>query len=770
MKHWKLAAVCAATSLLVACGGGSSGSGGIENPVDTRSMTAAGTAAKGRMANALVTVHAIRADGSVDDTALASTRTDSKGDYSLDFTGNLAQAHLVRVTAQADTTHVDEVTGAVQPLPAGFVMRSLIAAGVASASNAAVTPFSEMTIAAAEKLGSLSADNTQRAIVTMTQLLGFNPVAVSVKATSETGTTPEEQRQAVMLAAVSQLAATGGLGCSTGSAGEVASCVVDKLADAASADTMKLQIGGTDVSASFAGAVQTVLATPSLAGNVSAAVVTSALDNLQCSGSACLPTAPNRDAETVAGAIAAMKSLLTEIRSDWQTLFGVGATGTGDVGTQLTQFETAATSVQVPVEMLAKDVAALTVGIEYYNDFKAGRTTAPSVTRGFGQVTTAPGVFGDRPAVSCAAYSGNAFNVQATSQNDVTGVYCAAAYYVSTAGTYRHGFAIAPDTGNAGRFTYQAFANFRPQTGSSTNISSPAVSGVITSTADIQGRVRAFALDGSLPPAFESGTSTVIPGAFKVTMNATRTIDAADAKTSETLLSGKLEGLDTSGAVRSVLDIRAGLFTEQAGLLGPLKLDLAWAAGGSRFEGGFSTGAMVASKHGLSLVPSEVTLEGKLSNTIDGSMVEFLTGKFIAKVIGYETYDQSQPDSATNGYTIDLRAQGSASAPNRPTLQFSAGGSVRSHDDQAMLASLQYRSIVNGTPRMTVNASQSSDATGARITRISEVASGVSLSIDRALPTADVFSGKGEKIGVLDTRSGILTFVDGSFVSADLGQ
>ena len=120
----------ASAGLLSACGGGG-GSDAATPVTPTPSSTSAtvalsGTAAKGLMANADVGVYAVNADGSVAATPLQTTTTDAQGKYSLSFTGTKDQPYVVRVSANANTTHADEVTGTAQPLPVGFQMRSLV--------------------------------------------------------------------------------------------------------------------------------------------------------------------------------------------------------------------------------------------------------------------------------------------------------------------------------------------------------------------------------------------------------------------------------------------------------------------------------------------------------------------------------------------------------------------------------------------------------------------------------------------------------------------
>ena len=108
-------------SLLAACGSDGHGDAEAAPALPTNAVVAASsTAAKGLMANANanadadadadVGVHAIDAAGQVAEPPLATTTTDAQGRYSLQFAANQGQPYVVRVSANSDTTHADEVT------------------------------------------------------------------------------------------------------------------------------------------------------------------------------------------------------------------------------------------------------------------------------------------------------------------------------------------------------------------------------------------------------------------------------------------------------------------------------------------------------------------------------------------------------------------------------------------------------------------------------------------------------------------------------------
>lgn len=82
-------------------------------------------------------------------------------------------------------------------------------------------------------------------------------------------------------------------------------------------------------------------------------------------------------AATVAIRGTAAKLLFSEIKSDWASVFSRGgdtAIAGGAVNRQANKFNAAMTGIQVPVEVLAKDLGAMLLGVDLYNDYKAGRS------------------------------------------------------------------------------------------------------------------------------------------------------------------------------------------------------------------------------------------------------------------------------------------------------------------------------------------------------------------------------------------------------------
>ena len=804
MRNPCFAAVAAAV-LLVACGGG--GGGGDSSPTpsvpSTASVALSGFAAKGRMANADVAVYAVNADGSVGSSAISSGSTAADGAYTLNFTATPGQPYVLRVTANAATTHLDEVTAAAQPLPAGFVMRALLLpSGTGAVStSASVTPFSELMVAAASRAaGGINTANAQQAMSTVRQLLGFDPMAVTPRTTG-TAAAGDEQRLAVLLTAVSKLAGSGGLGCSTGSAGDKTKCVVDALAAAAKVDSLKLASGAVDVSAVLAGAVTEVLATPALAGSVNPTSMATVMANLGCSANCSAGTGGG--AGGTATAIAGARLLFTQIRSDWQAMFSRGGAslGGGAANGQALAFKQAMDGVQVPVDVLGKDLGAMLMGIDLYNDYLAGRDTVPSRGRAYDSLVAndGSGNFATTPATGCTLYTDTTNTVTATKPSEVQSIGCAARYFVSrtypAAGTsvtteWRHGFTIVANAD--GSFDYSTRARRRDQTCNAAGCTItanlalqldaggsaiPAFTGKVTPTLSAPlGSITAFTAVGELPAAFKSNGRALVNLKHTINLQGSQTAGASAVSN----LSGTLVAYRASGGVEGTLTVKTGALKQAPVLSGGSEaseadLDLVWNTGTAEFEGRLALTDSVQDLSKSLRAPTKMLLSGALRNIAGGATTEFLSGSLGAVVTGLAAYDDTKPLTAANTHTVNLSFSGAVTAPGRPLLEFSIGTTQSAFDAQSGSASplltLQYRSLVGGMPKLVVAMTAQSDANGENTQfRLSEATANISMSWTGSnVATVDLMHAGTAKIGSLNVGSGLLTFSDGSFISLDIG-
>ena len=77
---------------------------------------------------------------------------------------------------------------------------------------------------------------------------------------------------------------------------------------------------------------------------------------------------------------------------------------------------------------------------------------------------------------------------------------------------------------------------------------------------------------------------------------------------------------------------------------------------------------------------------------------------------------------------------------------------------------VDYRSVVNGKPKLAVSVSASRNDAGALVLNLSEATAGLAMSVTENDATADLKLNNGSVIGRLE-RNGRMTYVDGSFES-----
>ncbi|MDP1534160.1 MAG: hypothetical protein Q8L92_11345, partial [Rubrivivax sp.] len=703
-------------------------------------------------------------------------------------------------------THLDEIAGA-QPLPVGFTMRSLVvpaSSGNVSVS-ATITPFSEMAVAAASRAsGGVTATNAAQATSTVAQLLGFNPVAAPAPSTASTATA-DAQKLAIMLTAVAKMAADSSLGCATGSSGAKTQCVVTALAAAASTSSIALQNGSTNVSAVLGNAVTAVLLDPALSGAVAPSSLTTVVANLGCTGSACSAapstggTPPGPSATVLA--ITSAKLFFTQLSTDLNTLFsrgGAKANSAGATNAEGWKFRQAMTGIQVLVDVMAKDLGLLLMAADLHGDYMSGRIPASEASRGRapGEFDAAPGVNVDAfDAVSCGLYKDADNTVLATTPAEVLQIGCRALYFVAIANgvrrEWRHGFSITANSDGSYSYVTRArlrtvpcnapvCTNFNVALQKNTDGSDRAAyAGTLTPTRNASGNITAFSVTGKLPGAFTSGGTALANEFHEWNLAGTRTISGFKQEISA--LKGSLSAHGAGGSLLGTLTLKEGTsLTEipvtaagtrptgadpaRQGTLAGGSLNLVWATPGAEFEGLLSLSDGAWDSTGSSFVPTQVRLTGS-ARTIAGLVsTEFVSGSLSATLSGWSTFNSTAADSASNRYMVGLSFVCTASAPNRPKLEVTLGGSMTSDADDLNSMTMQYRSIVNGAPKLVIGAAGARGTDGQWTLALTEASADLKLSWKESDTSSDLFSGN-TKIGTLVRSTGLITFTDGSFVS-----
>ncbi|MGD8559928.1 MAG: hypothetical protein PVH04_09695, partial [Gammaproteobacteria bacterium] len=215
------------TLIIVACGGGGGGGGGNSNPSAPAADTiVAGNAVKGVIKNARVEVFAIE-DGIVGSLAIATTTTDSNGDYTITVSPGLTGSVLIKISnnndpASPSTMTCDSVTGCNNSdgtfsfgddMPLGDLELTTVVASMTGGSTetAAITPFTHMAAAYAETLpGGLTSENIATANSKVGNMLGINNIVTTIPpditASASAETSFNESKYAYLSAAIVSLA------------------------------------------------------------------------------------------------------------------------------------------------------------------------------------------------------------------------------------------------------------------------------------------------------------------------------------------------------------------------------------------------------------------------------------------------------------------------------------------------------------------------------------------------------------------------------------
>lgn len=222
-KRATLAAIVLAAGLAAACGGGDGNNGGGVTPPPPpppppppATTTLTGTAAKGLLANAIVTVTDVAANGAAGTSVLATSRTDARGQFTASVPGS--GPIVVTVTTDAQSTMLDELDGVARPAPAGLVLRAALAGPTTT--PFAVTPLTEMAFGiASAAAGGLTIANIDAANSAVSAaMLGGAPVlsTLPIDLADYRNAAVAQQAQAKLLTA---LAVSAREGIATGASG-----------------------------------------------------------------------------------------------------------------------------------------------------------------------------------------------------------------------------------------------------------------------------------------------------------------------------------------------------------------------------------------------------------------------------------------------------------------------------------------------------------------------------------------------------------------------
>lgn len=813
---WRLVGLALAAGALVACGGGGSSIG-------DSTVTLNGFAQKGILKQADVKAYAIQSDGTPAATAAASGTTTDTGTFTLSPAVSTTQRYLIVVKPTAATKHVDEVQGE-QALGSDFVLKAVAAQG---ASTAAVTPLSYQEVKAAESAGGLSADNVVKAKAVVTELYGFDPVAVK----------QDDKALKVVLQAVSQMTKDGSLGCSTSTD---PTCVVNALASATTTASLKLEktasatTAAVDVSSALKAAIETAVTNLSKDdSSINAGTVITVTTKLACTSS-CTPAAPVEGG--TASSISSVKTVLAEILTDLRTMFSnegsLSASAKGAFNQQAFTFKQTVQDVKFNLDQPVSDMKALLLGVRYWQDVKNGASFS---TSGKGQNTgNLPwlyGYYGGVNAQGCTLYQDATLNRPASSQDNANFIGCVSRYghqavvsfgsnEPTSSTTYTewlHGFTLTPDAADSNKFAYVARAqkhvwsctgypwsasnNYgkgsacgnKTKTSLLTDANGAALNfaGSVLARKDSSGRYNGGSLSGDLPPAFvlANKNSQGYYGVDAVGMASDQTrygwaldvsatgVDST-GETSSWTFGGQVSKYNGASKLVDVV-LKDGSTVDR--VKQTAQLDLTASVYGSSntasLSGALTLDKPATDKSGNSTQPTHLKFVGTLSNTpvaTGSSKTEALQGTLDLIVSGYDKYDSTQPQSATNAMGLTGSLSLSVTAPNQPRLEvvLATSGKSWQFQDSVTNINVSYNRYNGTTKTRAVNLAVTRDAPSTANTSplktltLSEASTGLSISATEggSNKMVDVKAG-GIKIGVLDTDKSLFTFSDGSITS-----
>jgi hypothetical protein len=218
--------------LLMSCGGGGGGSSSSSSS-PTGSLSISGVAAKGALIGADVQAYEV-----VNGVLVAygsPVKTDTDGSYTISSLLSTTNPIVVKVVVNSSTTMRDETQAPgsdgkfplASSAPAvGTEMRTALT-NLTASSDAHITPYTEMAVAAAASAGSISTSSIAAGQDQVLQLIGLNPFTVKPITNSNDSNSLLQKRMMLYLAAVANKAKN--TAC-TGDASGV-SCVLTSLKD-----------------------------------------------------------------------------------------------------------------------------------------------------------------------------------------------------------------------------------------------------------------------------------------------------------------------------------------------------------------------------------------------------------------------------------------------------------------------------------------------------------------------------------------------------------
>ena len=770
IAHTATLSVLCAALLAAGCGGGGSSSPaatvpGVPTPAPTPAPVAqrsvSGVAAKGTIKKARVQAFALDAQGNKSATAILSAVTADDGSYTIKIPTTVL-SFVVEIDAATGATMADEASGQEIEFPADLKLRNVVK--LAEANDVAVTshvsPLTELVVKTAENTtGGLTAANIAQSKTGIAAALGFDPEKVkpvNSNTAAAASASPEERMQSLTLAAISKLAQDSKLGCVQPTAPARIACVVKEVAKAGTMSGDKLTLGET-VRSEVRQALVTVAANPTINQTGVASV-----NGYASFAQSVVPTTPGAPT-----GVASAKKMFGSLRTNLQAWSDSTKAG----GKLSTQFDTLTNDFDKAVEPLDRDLLVwmklTNRGLAQLAAFKSGTDTIATHELSFDM-----GASG-----TCTVYSDEATTVKATTAASARNVACGVSRYgsyifannVFTSVLVGSEIVLTPVSGQDSTFTYKARATRQTSTRSGATISygpKTTIGNYGSSQADRATGTVTYIQSGALlssitiagmMPARYSNEGVAITDNQLWHLTAVRS--AVEGNVFNYAFSGDFTA-NKAGVVVGKLVVNTGSFarvqedgkgnTVDDGVK-EFNLAITGEAGSSKIAGSLRLANFSADKNGHNTIPSKVVFTGSLSN----STAQFFSGSLSFDSVGYAQFNADLPVSPTNFVKLTASLMGSFTVPARPPLLITA--SVTNDSPTSVTETAQYN---DGT--VVLNASRVTVGAAAPITSIAS-AEGVSVKLTGS-DNVDVMKDNA-KVAVLNVKTGVITYVDGSFES-----
>jgi hypothetical protein len=733
---------------LAGCGGGGGTPADTSVAGDQTAQRAVqGTAAKGLIKGATVSIHEIDAQGLRTAAALATATTGSDGTYKLQVPVSVRN-FVIEVSAAPGATMADEATNTDLPLPEDMKLRSVVtlADDATGTYEGTVSPFTEMVARTAETAdGKLPRQAVADAKLSVRTLLGFDPETVKpVNSNSAAAltATEEEKNQSLALAAISKMGSAVSADCAQSTPGERISCVVTRFASSVTVKDGQATFDTTRL-AQFTQAIQEVAQDKTINRTGKEKANLPLFNPAPGTGPALPP-------------LEATKALFASLRTNLHALndgdaFRATADGIkGDLdgvvaplGNDVGGVASLSVNALDALERYRNDASQAVSFVVWNHALSESASPEYQMYQGNGscQIMSSPlrmsctVILDDLPRYGGENYD-NAyiartltFQPKAIGSHDYT--YTTAYAKITTTYQQNGTVTISPPaqlgTAFTGEMTYARTGN---------TITQIAVNGRMPGWLNSDGELQSDSEEWSLNATrTDEGNGIALykfGGVF--------TTSAAGQP------AGRVE-IDNASFLRTAMDSNNKFMANAAN---ELQVTLRGSIGSTSVDGTLRVSDHKEDKSKTAQMPTRLSFNGSLKHK-DATV---FTGNVAINRAGYENYDDSADESDTNFVADMVNIGGTLSVPNRPRLSLTLSA-TRTGKDSADI-SAQYR---NGTS--VINASVT--ARGGELHPLVKVASADGVAFSFTDTTAPVQVTKdGAVVAQIDLSKGIISYSDGS--------